>query len=82
MRPEPPRPVRIPPRLLDPRMRETNPLRTGGLFDGGPIGERCLVLELSRSLCLDELPILDDVDTVGGGGGGGVRLPLPDDVRL
>lgn len=83
IRPEPPRPERIPPLLLEPRMREIKPLRMGGLFDGGPIGERCLDLELSRSVCLDVLPPLELDETVGGGGGGGVRLPLPDeDVRL
>lgn len=85
IRPVPPRPVRIPPpRLLEPRIRETKPLRIGGLLEGGPMGERCL--DLSRSSCLDEPPRYADdelLDTGGGGGGGGVRLPLPvDDVRL
>lgn len=82
IRPEPPRPGRTPPRLLDPRKRETKPLRIGGLFDGGPIGDRCLGFELPRSPCLD-VRLRELEETVGGGGGGGVRLPLPvDDVRL
>lgn len=84
----PPRPERTAIRL-EPRIRETKLLRTGGLLLGGPMSERCLDLESSRSLWREEFPPLYDDDelfevNIGGGGGGGVRLPRPvdEEVRL